>query len=93
VEGIAKVIFSEDQFGEINPGDIIVAPTTYVTWTPIFSKIGGVVVDRGGSLSHTAICAREYGIPCILNTFAGTQTIKSGQKIRLQADIGAVFIL
>jgi pyruvate,water dikinase len=93
VEGVAKVIFSEDQFGEINPGDILVAPTTYVTWTPIFSKIGGLVVDRGGSLSHSAICAREYGIPCILNTFTGTQTIKSGQKIKLQADIGAVFIL
>jgi pyruvate,water dikinase len=93
VEGIAKVIFSEDQFGEINPGDILVSPTTYVTWTPIFSKIGGLVVDRGGSLSHSAICAREYGIPCILNTFTGTQTIKSGQKIKLQADIGAVFVL
>ena len=93
VEGVAKVIFSEDQFDQINPGDILVAPTTYVTWTPIFSKIGGLVVDRGGSLSHSAICAREYGIPCILNTFTGTQTIKSGQKIKLQADIGAVFIL
>jgi pyruvate,water dikinase len=93
VEGTAKVIFSENQFGEINAGDILVAPTTYVTWTPIFSKIGGLVVDRGGSLSHSAICAREYGIPCILNTFTGTTTIKSGQKVKLQADIGAVFIL
>ena len=93
VEGPARIVFSEDQFPDIQKGDILVCPTTYVTWTPIFSKIGGLIVDRGGSLSHSAICAREYNVPCVLNTFAGTQVIKNGQKIRLQADIGAVFIL
>ena len=93
VEGIARVIVREDQLNEIQKGDIVVCPTTYVTWTPIFSKISGVVADRGGTLSHAAVCAREYGIPCVLNTFTGTQTIKSGQRIKVQADIGAVFVL
>ena len=93
VEGPARVVKRDQDLLDVQPGDILVAPTTYVTWTPIFSKIAGLVVDRGGSLSHSAICAREYGIPCVLNTFEGTQMIKSGMHIRLEADIGAVFIL
>jgi len=93
VEGTARVVFSEDQLNDIQPGEIVVCPTTYVTWTPIFSLISGLIVDRGGTLSHAAICSREYNIPCILNTFTGTQTIQTGQRIKIQADIGAVFVL
>lgn len=93
VEGTARVVFSEDQLNDIQPGEIVVCPTTYVTWTPIFSLISGLVVDRGGTLSHSAICSREYNIPCILNTFTGTQTIQTGQRIKIQADIGAVFVI
>ena len=91
-EGTARVITSEDQLQEIQKGDIVVCPTTYVTWTPYFSLMGGLIVDRGGSLSHSAICSREYGIPCIMNTFAGTSTLKTGQKVKINADIGAVFV-
>ncbi|MFC1823092.1 PEP-utilizing enzyme [Thermodesulfobacteriota bacterium] len=93
VEGIARVVMSEDQLPEIQPGEIVVCPTTYVTWTPIFSVISGLVVDRGGTLSHAAICSREHGIPCILNTFVGTAEIKTGQKIKIEADIGAIYVI
>jgi phosphoenolpyruvate-protein kinase (PTS system EI component) len=55
--------------------------------------ISGVVVDRGGSLSHAAIVGREYGIPVVMNTFEGTTKIKSGQRIRIDANLGTVFIL
>jgi phosphoenolpyruvate-protein kinase (PTS system EI component) len=55
--------------------------------------IRGVVVDRGGSLSHAAIVGREYGIPVVMNTFEGTAKIKSGQRIRIDANLGTVFIL
>ncbi|MCP4714148.1 MAG: phosphoenolpyruvate-utilizing protein, partial [Deltaproteobacteria bacterium] len=93
VEGIARVVMDESQLNEVQPGEIVIAPTTYVTWTPIFSIISGLVVDRGGTLSHAAICSREYNLPCILNTFVGTQTVQTGQKIRINADIGAIFVL
>ena len=93
VEGVARVVLSEDQLNDIEPGEIVVCPTTYVSWTPIFSIISGLVVDRGGTLTHAAICAREYNIPCILNTFTGTTAIKTGQRIKIQADIGAVFVV
>ena len=91
-EGVARVVTCDQELNDIQPGEIVVCPTTYVTWTPIFSMIGGLVVDRGGSLSHSAICSREYGVPCVMNTFTGTSVVKTGQRIKIQADIGAVFV-
>jgi pyruvate,water dikinase len=93
VEGPARVILSEDQLSEVKPGDILVAATTSPSWTPVFSFIGGVVVDRGASLSHAAIVGREYGIPVLMNVFVGTQRIKTGQRIRVDANMGALYVL
>jgi phosphoenolpyruvate-protein kinase (PTS system EI component) len=55
--------------------------------------IKGVVVDRGGSLSHAAIVGREYGIPVIVNTFEGTAKLRSGQRVRMDANLGTVVVL
>ncbi|MCX7178793.1 MAG: PEP-utilizing enzyme, partial [Proteobacteria bacterium] len=63
VEGLARVILSEDQLADVQPGEILVAATTSPSWTPVFSFIKGVVMDRGAYLSHAAIVGREYGIP------------------------------
>ena len=92
-EGIARVITSEDQLADVQPGEILVAATTSPSWTPVFSFIKGVVVDRGASLSHAAIVGREYGIPVLMNVFVGTQKIKTGQRIRLDANMGALYLL
>ncbi len=92
-EGRARVIMSEDELAQVQPGEILVAATTSPSWTPVFSFIKGVVVDRGASLSHAAIVGREYGIPVLMNVFAGTQQIKTGQRIRIDANMGALFIL
>lgn len=92
-EGLARVILSEDQLAEIQPGEILVAATTSPSWTPVFSFIKGVVVDRGASLSHAAIVGREYGIPVLMNVFVGTQQIKTGQRIRVDANMGALYLL
>jgi phosphoenolpyruvate-protein kinase (PTS system EI component) len=59
----------------------------------VFSFIKGVVVDRGASLSHAAIVGREYGIPVLMNVFVGTQRVKSGQRIRVDANMGALYVL
>jgi len=77
----------------VQPGEILVCPSTDPNWTPVFALLKGVVVDMGGSLCHAAIVSREYGIPCVLNTFAGTSKIKNGQRIRVDGDVGAVYIL
>jgi phosphohistidine swiveling domain-containing protein len=92
-EGRARILFSPEDLLQVQPGEILVAPSTDVSWTPVFALLKGVVVDMGGSLCHAAIVSREYGIPCVLNTFAGTSKIKSGQRIRVDGNTGAVYIL
>lgn len=92
-EGIVKVIWKEEELSKIQKGDILVAPTTSPSWTPVFSLLAGVVVDRGASLSHAAIVGREFGIPVVMNTFEGSKILKDGMKIRVDANMGAVYII
>ncbi len=72
--------------------DILVVPFTHVGWTPLFSSIGGIIAETGGQLSHTAIVAREYGIPAIVNVRQAMQTIKTGQPLTIDADTGRIYL-
>lgn len=92
-EGTAKVILDEAELRNIQQGDVLVAASTAPSWTPVFSLLAGVVVDRGASLSHAAIVGREYGIPVVMNCFEGTKKIKTGQRVRVDGDRGLVFVL
>ncbi|NNF99661.1 MAG: phosphoenolpyruvate-utilizing protein [Desulfobacteraceae bacterium] len=92
-EGTARVIMTEDELHLVQEGDILVAASTSPSWTPIFSMIKGVVVDRGASLSHAAIVGREYGIPVVMNVFDGTAKIRSGQRIKVDANMGTVYLM
>ncbi len=92
-EGIARVVVYYDDLKNVKPGDILVCPGTNPAWTPVFGIVKAVVTDRGGTLSHAAIIGREYAVPTIVNTFEGTAKIKSGQRIRVNANEGAIFIL
>jgi len=92
-EGPARVIMTYDQLKEVKPGEILVCPGTNPAWTPVFGIVKGVVADRGGTLSHTAIVGREYGIPTIVNCFEGTAKIKTGMRIRVDATGGAIYFL
>ncbi len=93
VEGKARVIFSADQIGEIEEGEILVAPLTAPSWAPVFGKIKGTVTDVGGMMSHAAIVCREYGLPAVTGTAFGTKNIKNGQLIRLDGNTGTVTVL
>lgn len=92
-EGIAFVAMSEKDTENMEDGQILVCSATAAPWTPVFNRIKACVTDRGGTLSHAAVVGREYGIPVVINTFEATQKIKTGQRIRVDADKGAVFIL
>lgn len=92
-EGPARVIFSEAEMVQLEPDEIMVAPSTYPSWTPAFSLLKGVVVDRGASLSHAAIVGREFNIPVVLNVFDGSKKIKTGQRICVNGNTGAIYIL
>jgi pyruvate,water dikinase len=93
VEGTAKVLRSINDFGEIKEGDILVAPITHPSWSPLFSKISAAVSDIGGTMSHMAIVAREYGMPAVVGTGEATKRIQNGQKLRVDGDRGIVTIL
>ena len=92
-EGIARVIFTEDRLGEIQPGEILVAPGTSAPWIPAFEIINGIVTDGGGALSHAIIVAREYGIPAVAGCIEATQKIKTGDKVKVDGDLGVVYII
>lgn len=91
-EGYARVIKRYQDLHELKPGEILVCPSTSPEWVPAFGIASGVVADRGGTLSHAAIIAREYGLPCVVNTFVACEKIKTGDFIKIDATKGAVFI-
>jgi pyruvate,water dikinase len=93
VEGPARVVRSVEEISRLNPGDILVCQVTNPTWAPIFQKIAGAVSDIGGSMSHAAIVAREYGLPAVVGTGSATSRIKDGQRIRVDGGRGVVTIL
>ena len=93
VEGVARVVKSVDEIDRLRQGDILVCQVTNPTWSPIFQKISAAVSDIGGSMSHAAIVAREYGLPAVVGTGTATQKIKDGQRIRVDGGRGVVTIL
>jgi pyruvate, water dikinase len=93
VEGRARVILDGAGADQLQKGEILVAPTTSTSWTPVFGTIAGAVLDVGGVMCHAAIVAREYGLPAVVGTGIGTKRIKTGDRIRLDADAGVVTIL
>jgi phosphohistidine swiveling domain-containing protein len=93
VEGPARVILDAAAAAELQKGEILVAPTTSTSWTPVFGTIAGAVLDVGGVMCHAAIVAREYGLPAVVGTGVGTKRIKTGDRIRVDADAGVVTIL
>jgi pyruvate,water dikinase len=93
VEGLARVMLDAAGADQLQKGEILVAPTTSTSWTPVFGTIAGAVLDVGGMMCHAAIVAREYGLPAVVGTGIGTKRIKTGDRIRLDADAGVVTIL
>jgi pyruvate,water dikinase len=93
VEGTARVVKSVEEIARLQDGDILVCQVTNPTWSPIFRKISAAVSDIGGSMSHAAIVAREYGLPAVVGTGTATRRIRDGQRIRVDGGRGIVTLL
>ena len=93
VEGIARVVLDSNDPTALEPGDILVAPITDPSWTPLFVPAGGVVVDVGAPMSHAIIVSRELGIPCVISATGATRRIPDGARIRIDGGTGLVTIL
>ncbi|TDB95164.1 PEP/pyruvate-binding domain-containing protein [Actinomadura sp. 7K534] len=93
VEGTVRVATTVAQARELHPGEILVAPVTDVGWTPYFTLIAALVTDIGSSVSHGAVVAREYGLPCVVNTQGATRVLRTGDRVRVDGDRGTVTLL
>jgi pyruvate,water dikinase len=74
----------------LEPGEILVAPSTDPGWTPLFLTASGLVMEMGGAISHGAVVAREYGIPAVVGVPGATERIVTGQCILLDGSEGTV---
>ncbi|KAG1699290.1 putative phosphoenolpyruvate synthase [Nymphon striatum] len=90
VKGKARVITKVEDAKEIVPGEILVTTATDIAWSPYFPSLSGVVTEIGGLVSHGAVVAREYGIPCVVGVQQVTSILKSGDLIFLDAKKGQV---
>lgn len=91
ITGRARVIM--DPVGaHLEPGEILVAPSTDPGWTPLFLAAGGLVMEMGGSMSHGSVVAREYGIPAVVGVHGATERIATGQRITVDGSNGEVVI-
>jgi len=93
VEGIARVVQDVTGFARVRQGDILVTRSTSAAFNVILPLLSGIVTDRGGTLSHSAIVAREYGIPAVVGSREATRLIPDGARIRIDGTIGEAVIL
>ncbi|MGO4237605.1 PEP/pyruvate-binding domain-containing protein [Pseudarthrobacter sp. YAF2] len=89
VTAAARVVL--DPVGaRLEPGEILVAPSTDPGWTPLFLTAGGLVMEMGGANSHGAVVAREYGIPAVVGVADATRLITTGQRVAVDGGAGTV---
>ncbi|MFE3223059.1 PEP-utilizing enzyme [Nocardia sp. NPDC059228] len=91
VEGTVKRVLTLDD--DIEPGDILVAAVTDTGHTAMFGYAGAVVTDIGGSASHAAIVAREFGVPCVVDTKTASTALQDGQRVRVDGAAGTITLL
>ncbi len=92
IEGIVKVVIDPTDNLELN-GEILVTARTDPGWVPLYPSISGLLVERGSLLSHSAIVAREMGIPAVVSVPGLIKTIKTGMRVRLDGKAGTIKIL
>jgi pyruvate,water dikinase len=88
--GPVRVIRSPDEFEELQPGEILVAPMTAPAWTPLFSRAAAVVTDVGSPAAHASIIAREYGIPAVVGCGDATARLRTGMRVTVDGSTGNV---
>ena len=90
VEGIVRIIHSPEEGNQLLPGEILVASSTNVGWTPLFPRAAAVITDVGAPLSHAAIVARELGIPAVVGTGNATLRLETGDRVIVDGGKGTI---
>jgi pyruvate,water dikinase len=92
-EGPARRVAGPTEFDRIVEGDVLVTESTTEAFNILLPLLGAIVTDSGGLLSHSAIVAREYGIPGVVGTRTATDVIADGTRVRVDGDAGEVTVL
>jgi phosphohistidine swiveling domain-containing protein len=92
-EGPARRVSHPSEFDRIMRGDVLVTESTTEAFNILLPLLGAIVTDSGGLLSHSAIVAREYGIPGVVGTREATERIADGARVRVDGDAGEVTVL
>src|SRR5206468_11308567 len=88
--GTVRVVRGPDEFDQLQPGEILVAPLTAPAWTPLFTRAAAVVTDVGSAASHASIIAREYGIPAVVGCGDATARLSTGMHVTVDGSTGNV---
>ena len=91
--GIARVVLDPSEPGDIGPGDVLIAPHTDPSWTPLFVPVEAVIVNVGGQMSHAVIVSRELGLPCVVSVTDATHLIPDGALVEVDGQAGTVTIV
>lgn len=91
--GRARVVTNPGDPRGLKPGDVLIAPLTDPSWTPLFVPVEAVVVDVGAVMSHAVIVSRELGIPCVVSATSATKRIPDGALIEVDGTRGKVTVL
>jgi phosphohistidine swiveling domain-containing protein len=91
-EGPARRVSGPTEFARIVQGDVLVTESTTEAFNILLPLLGAIVTDAGGLLSHSAIVAREYGIPGVVGTRDATDVIRDGTRVRVDGDAGEVTV-
>jgi rifampicin phosphotransferase len=91
--GVARIVRDPAEPGDLGPGDILVAPHTDPSWTPLFASAAGIVVNVGAAISHAVIVARELGVPCAVSVTGATEQLVDGMIIEVDGAAGTVRII
>jgi pyruvate,water dikinase len=91
--GRARIVLDAADPRDLQPGDVLVAPSTDPSWTPLFMSASAVVVDVGGQISHAVIVSRELGLPCVVSATDATKLIPDGALIEVNGTDGTITVL
>ena len=92
VSGPVRILRSPADWSKVAPGDIIVAPVIDPGMAPLFGMAGGLIAEMGGTLSHGAIIAREFGLPTVANVEGAMTRLTEGQVVEMDAGAGTIYL-
>jgi pyruvate,water dikinase len=93
VTGVARLVLDPRDMARVRKGDVLITRATSPAYNALLPLIGGVVTDRGGTLSHAAVVAREYGIPAVVGCGNATELIRDGARVRIDGARGTIEVV